>query len=93
MLIRCYDGRVLNSRHIRSYVVEDAANARHYANGSGTTQHPAAPQSGFVVVAWVSGSKAFLTDGLLIESEAHRVLDALLLAYADGARAFDATTN
>ena len=88
MLIKTYENRVLNSRYIRGYAVERADRARSYPNGTGTTTHHGAPESGFVVVAWMD-SKGFITDGLA-ETEAQRVLDELLKAYADGERVFDA---
>lgn len=87
MLIKCHDGRVLNSKYIRTYAVERAEVARRYCNGNGITTHPQAPESGFVVIAWMS-SKAFLTNGLTA-IEAHRVLDSLFRAFAAKARTFD----
>lgn len=87
MLIKCHDGRVFNSKYIRTYAVERAEVARCYSNGNAITTHHAAPESGFVLVAWLTG-KAFLTDGLTAV-EAHRVLDSLLQAFNDKARVFD----
>lgn len=58
MLIKTASSRILSNKYIHSYAVEDAANARHYANGSGTTTHHNAPESGFVVVSWNVGAKA-----------------------------------
>ena len=89
MLIRCHDGQVLNSDHIRTYVVDRAPQDQNWHSNLGGTRYEEPPQK-FIVFVRMGDGQFFITDGLS-ETEAKQVLDNLLAAYADSVRVFDVT--